>query len=827
MSQQQQQQPDNDSIPTSHQSTNVVKADRLNLNSYTSSIGSSPNTLFSTPNGAITSPNASALTNNTNQTPQTNNNTSAMMSTLTNSERKKIGHREVKHGVVLYKKVSTDELKRSIQFGIVHFINERNRDKMDRDLLMQDFQVVENIVFPRTGSVNSNTPAHDFNDFKLKVYAPYGFKYLRRKFNLNEVDFMHALGETDLIEISNPGASGSVFYKTSNDKYILKTVQYQECEFLKTLLAGYALNLLQNLINGKFSLLPTIYGLFCYQKLELTSMLSDKTNIRVVIMNNILPSDVPIHEKYDLKGSTYKRKASKAELAKKSPTYKDIDFLEEHKEGLILDEKHYENIISSLKRDCLILQSFGIMDYSMLLGIHNIEKERINSAIEAYYEAKVGDPLPSSIVNNNNNNNEQQQQPSTSNYTSSPIATNSHNKRSSINSKVNLDSAFNFNISAVPARSGKGERLLLYFGIIDILQSYRLKKKLEHSFKSLITDGRQISVCHPTFYANRFIEFMTTKVFKKSTLKGSPTRKRLTFRVDPKKDTADQLTPPSPNTHEPISSLSISPHQPQPQQQRPQQLPDSIATPTSTTATTYKQNLKDLKSIDSMDSVAGLLTTSESKNKLNNYNSKFSNIVESSDDVPISIQKLPAVSSSLEERRNLKTHPHTTDYLNDTRNDNDNVNTITNNSSSTTTTLRRSPITPIIRHDNTNKTSNQQLATSSISIKLETHSPTHLKSFNNYTPTTNAAIAAATNSFTNDSINGKSNSIVKREDARSSFYNPTANPTQNEQQQSQFNVRYHKLIRLKPSEPPLNTSTTSKILNETAGCLDQTKESNA
>ena len=27
---------------------------------------------------------------------------------------------------------------------------------------------------------------------------------------------------------------------------------------------------------------------------------------------------------------------------------------------------------------------------------------------------------------------------------------------------------------------------------------------------------RQISVCHPTFYANRFIEFMTQKVFKKA-----------------------------------------------------------------------------------------------------------------------------------------------------------------------------------------------------------------------------------------------------------------------------------------------------------------------
>lgn len=44
----------------------------------------------------------------------------------------------------------------------------------------------------------------------------------------------------------------------------------------------------------------------------------------------------------------------------------------------------------------------------------------------------------------------------------------------------------------IPARSEKGERLLLYIGIIDILQSYRLKKKLEHTFKSIIHDGVSI-----------------------------------------------------------------------------------------------------------------------------------------------------------------------------------------------------------------------------------------------------------------------------------------------------------------------------------------------
>lgn len=41
----------------------------------------------------------------------------------------------------------------------------------------------------------------------------------------------------------------------------------------------------------------------------------------------------------------------------------------------------------------------------------------------------------------------------------------------------------------IPARNAAGERLLLYIGIIDILQSYRLKKQLEHAMKSMLHDG--------------------------------------------------------------------------------------------------------------------------------------------------------------------------------------------------------------------------------------------------------------------------------------------------------------------------------------------------
>ena len=72
-------------------------------------------------------------------------------------------------------------------------------------------------------------------------------------------------------------------------------------------------------------------------------------------MNNILPSELTMHEKYDLKGSLYKRKASKNERLKSSPTLKDLDFLEEHPNGIrIIDERSYEYILKNLKQDSLV-----------------------------------------------------------------------------------------------------------------------------------------------------------------------------------------------------------------------------------------------------------------------------------------------------------------------------------------------------------------------------------------------------------------------------------------------------------------------------------------
>ncbi|PKU82068.1 Phosphatidylinositol 4-phosphate 5-kinase 8 [Dendrobium catenatum] len=54
--------------------------------------------------------------------------------------------------------------------------------------------------------------------------------------------------------------------------------------------------------------------------------------------------------------------------------------------------------------------------------------------------------------------------------------------------------------------------VVLYLGIIDILQEYDITKKVEHTCKSLKNDPLTISAVDPKLYSRRFISFLE-KVF--------------------------------------------------------------------------------------------------------------------------------------------------------------------------------------------------------------------------------------------------------------------------------------------------------------------------
>ncbi|XP_077078242.1 phosphatidylinositol-4-phosphate 5-kinase, type I, gamma b isoform X4 [Siphateles boraxobius] len=405
---------------------------------------------------------------------------------------KKIGHRRVDaSGETTYKKTTSSALKGAIQLGIGYTVGNLS-SKPERDVLMQDFYVVESIFFPSEGS--NLTPAHHYPDFRFKTYAPVAFRYFRELFGIRPDDYLYSLCNEPLIELSNPGASGSIFYVTRDDEFILKTVMHKEAEFLQKLLPGYYMNLNQN----PRTLLPKFFGLYCVQ--------SGGKNIRIVVMNNVLPRAIRMHLKFDLKGSTCKRRASKKEREKSRPTFKDLDFMQDVQDGLLLDVDTYNALVKTLQRDCLVLESFKIMDYSLLLGVHNLDQAEREHQMEGSQSSDEKRPAAQRAL-----------------YST---AMESIQGGSACGDSLDTEDT----MGGIPAVSGKGERLLLFIGIIDILQSYRLIKKLEHTWKALVHDGDTVSVHRPNFYADRFFRFMSSSVFKKSTLvspalKASPAKK--------------------------------------------------------------------------------------------------------------------------------------------------------------------------------------------------------------------------------------------------------------------------------------------------------------
>ncbi|KAM3175665.1 hypothetical protein ACTXT7_008062 [Hymenolepis weldensis] len=226
---------------------------------------------------------------------------------------KKIGHRRVTdQGTVTYKKTPTSEIQRAIQLGIQHSICTLQQ-KPVRDVLFRDFEVIETVDFPRSGT--KTTPAHALSDFRFRTIAPVAFRSFRDGFQLDIRDYLliveymvesfiddtafikrispicvsviernsqqflcssvpvipvagcvsidlnsvfsdHSLCSQELRELSNPGASGSIFYITADDEFIIKTVQHKEANFLQKLLPEYYMNLVQH----TRTLLPKFYG---------------------------------------------------------------------------------------------------------------------------------------------------------------------------------------------------------------------------------------------------------------------------------------------------------------------------------------------------------------------------------------------------------------------------------------------------------------------------------------------------------------------------------------------------------------------------------------
>ena len=247
-------------------------------------------------------------------------------------------------------------------------------------------------------------------------------------------------------------------------------------------------------------------------------------------MKNLLPSGLEMHHKFDLKGSTYKRKASRKERNKSHPTFKDLDFLDMYPDGILLQPELYNSLCDTIERDCRALESLKIMDYSFLMGIHNLDQAGTRKPLLYQMQQKFfGETDPGGGGGSDTSEDGE----AGGGHGLERVGSFQHKQRliahstalESITAEVDVEVGDNDHEQdmadmcntwgGIPAKNHKGENLLIFIGIIDILQSYGVAKKLEHTWKSIIHDGDTVSVHHPAFYALRFKKFLMDQVFKK------------------------------------------------------------------------------------------------------------------------------------------------------------------------------------------------------------------------------------------------------------------------------------------------------------------------
>jgi hypothetical protein len=172
------------------------------------------------------------------------------------------------------------------------------------------------------------------------------------------------------------GRSGSFFFFSHDDKFVVKTVTKDELDLVKRMMPQYSEHLKRN----RNSLLSKILGLFTVDTSKFSS-------VHIMLMENTVRLKDPkrLKFKFDLKGSTVDRLVTGRTY--KSTILKDVNFLlvkQTFKELTKLDNATRKRLLKVLNCDIEFLQGLNLMDYSLLVAIEKCPNSKRELHIEKF-----------------------------------------------------------------------------------------------------------------------------------------------------------------------------------------------------------------------------------------------------------------------------------------------------------------------------------------------------------------------------------------------------------------------------------------------------------
>ncbi|XP_022053108.1 phosphatidylinositol 5-phosphate 4-kinase type-2 gamma-like [Acanthochromis polyacanthus] len=374
---------------------------------------------------------------------------------------------------------ASDPVLSVLMWGVNHSINDLSQVPVPVMLLPDDFKASTKIKVNNHLFNKENLPGQ----FKFKDYCPQVFRNLRERFGIEDQDYQVSLARSAPLKDEEGKCVGLL---TSYDRtLVVKEISSEEVEEMHNILSAYH----QHIVTCHGStLLP--------QFLAMYRVTVESEDTYLLVMRNMFSHRLHVHRKYDLKGSLVSREASFKEKVKELPTYKDVDFRNNMQKVYVSDEEK-EKIMDKLNRDIEFLVRMRIMDYSLLLGIHDVERaerEEEEETVSSHEEEEedegdlapaLGSTSPEGIAGYMNS--------------FKPLGPGEFDPY--------------VDVYAIQSAVGAPQREVYFMGLIDVLTQYDTKKKAAHAAKAVKHGaGAEISTVHPEQYAKRFREFIT-KIF--------------------------------------------------------------------------------------------------------------------------------------------------------------------------------------------------------------------------------------------------------------------------------------------------------------------------
>ncbi|XP_029358039.1 phosphatidylinositol 5-phosphate 4-kinase type-2 gamma-like isoform X2 [Echeneis naucrates] len=376
---------------------------------------------------------------------------------------------------------ASDPVLSVLMWGVNHSINDLSQVPVPVMLLPDNFKASTKIKVNNHLFNKENLPGQ----FKFKEYCPQVFRNLRERFGIDDQDYQVSLARSPPLK-DEEGQSEGLLLTSYDRTLVIKEISSEEVEEMHNILSDYH----QHIVTCHGStLLP--------QFLAMYRVTVESEDTYLLVMRNMFSHRLHVHSKYDLKGSSVSCEASLKEKVKELPTYKKVDFRNNMQKVYVSDEEK-ERLLDKLDKDTEFLVHMKMMDYSLLLGIHDVER-----AEEEEEEEEEEREMASSYEDGGEDENVLALAPSSASSEGIAGYMNSFKPLGPGEFDPYVD------VYAVQSALCAPQREVYFMGLIGVLTQYDTKKKAAHAAKAVKHGaGADISTVHPEQYAKRFREFI-------------------------------------------------------------------------------------------------------------------------------------------------------------------------------------------------------------------------------------------------------------------------------------------------------------------------------